>query len=311
MQGAGQETVLVTGASGFLGRRCRPPVRGRGVASGDRPRAWAVLPTGRRRSGACSLRRAGDVTLAELRAIGETRRHRRPLRRRRAGRPLSSRIRSAISAAPCRRLADVLEFIRHDAPAARLVYPSSAAVYGNARRLPIRTADTGRPLSPYGTHKRGRRGDSAAPMRSISASVAQCFASSRSMAATRKQLLWDACRRLTSGSGAFSGTGAELRDWLHAEDAAALFVEAARIASADCPTANGGTGIGTPVGAILTRLAAAMAPEDRDPLHRLAAAGRSRRLHRRYRRGRRGLGAGGWRSAGRTASTTMPPGSGA
>lgn len=47
----------------------------------------------------------------------------------------------------------LLESLRHLAPAARFVLVSSAAVYGEPERLPIRETDPLRPISPYGASK--------------------------------------------------------------------------------------------------------------------------------------------------------------
>ena len=77
-------------------------------------------------------------------------------------------------------------------------------------------------------------------------------------AGMRKQLLWDAANRLESGSAMFGGTGRELRDWLHVEDAAALIERAGGLASRECPVINGGTGVGTPVSEVLAGLASAL-----------------------------------------------------
>ena len=51
------------------------------------------------------------------------------------------------------------------------------------------------------------------------------------------------------------GTGDEVRDWLHIEDAAELLVTAVEHASIECPIVNGGSGVGTNVRELLARLA--------------------------------------------------------
>jgi UDP-glucose 4-epimerase len=71
----------------------------------------------------------------------------------------------------------------------------------------------------------------------------------------RKQLLWDACRKLASGDRVFMGTGDEVRDWVHVDDAAELLRTAVEHASPLCPVANGGTGEGVSVRELLTHLA--------------------------------------------------------
>src|SRR5258708_14032003 len=49
--------------------------------------------------------------------------------------------------------ASVLEYVRLHSASTKLIYPSSAAAYGVAQRLPIAEADPLEPASPYGVHK--------------------------------------------------------------------------------------------------------------------------------------------------------------
>lgn len=151
-----------------------------------------------------------------------------------------------------------LEFVRTHAPRCRLVLPSSAAVYGTVHRMPIQVTDPLMPVSPYGTHKKiaeemcvsyGRHFD-------VSAAIVRLF--SVYGIGLRKQLVWDACTKLTSGPAEFGGTGRELRDWLHIDDAAALLVKAAAHASPATPIANGGTGVAVATGHIVATLAGAL-----------------------------------------------------
>jgi UDP-glucose 4-epimerase len=74
----------------------------------------------------------------------------------------------------------------------------------------------------------------------------------------KRQLLWDACRKLTGGTASFSGTGNEARDWIHVSDAASLLAEAAERASEDVPVCNGATGLGVPTRLIVEELRAAL-----------------------------------------------------
>jgi UDP-glucose 4-epimerase len=96
----------------------------------------------------------------------------------------------------------------------------------------------------------------------------------------RKQLMWDACSKAAKGEPLFSGTGGELRDWLHAADAAELLRLAAQYASPLCPIVNGGAGEGVAVREILkiifdeygTALSLSFSGEARvgDPAHYVA-----------------------------------------
>lgn len=148
----------------------------------------------------------------------------------------------------------VLEFIRIQSPATRLVYPSSAGVYGVAEKLPIGVSTPLQPISPYGVHKKIAEElcRSYANHFEISAAVVRLFSIYGNT--LRKQLLWDACRKLSSNENVFFGSGEERRDWLHIDDAAALLLVAGENATSDCPTVNGGTGKGTSTREILTEL---------------------------------------------------------
>lgn len=149
----------------------------------------------------------------------------------------------------------VLDFARLHAPRARIVLPSSAAVYGLAESLPIRVGAPLSPLSPYGVHKRIAEdlGQSYAAHFGINVAIVRLF--SVYGAGLRKQLLWDACRKICAGSAVFGGDGNETRDWIHVSDAAVLLATAAQAASTDCPIVNGGTGTRVSVREVVTRLA--------------------------------------------------------
>lgn len=155
----------------------------------------------------------------------------------------------------------VLDFARQHAPAARIVIPSSAAVYGLAETLPIRVDAPLRPLSPYGVHKKMAEDLARSYATHFGVSVALVRLFSVYGPGLRKQLLWDACRKIADGrdrgEGArFGGDGRETRDWLHVEDAAALLVAAAGAAGTSCPTVNGGTDEAVTVRTVVDRLAA-------------------------------------------------------
>ncbi len=151
--------------------------------------------------------------------------------------------------------AAVLEYVRTCAPRARVVLPSSAAVYGNAQSLPIRESAPLRPVSPYGVHKdvAERLAGSYARQFGIHVAIVRFF--SIYGIGLRKQLLWDACRKFSQGETEFAGTGEELRDWLHISDATDLLSVAAEHAGVDCVTINGGSGSASSVREVLSRIA--------------------------------------------------------
>lgn len=148
----------------------------------------------------------------------------------------------------------VLEYIRLHSPQTRLVYPSSAAVYGNVEQLPIQESFPLQPISPYGVHK--AMCEQLCEMYfhnyGVSSSVVRLFSVyGREL---RKQLLWDACNKLLRQEYEFFGTGEELRDWLHVTDAARLIVTMALSANDSFDVFNGGTGQGVRVRDVLQQL---------------------------------------------------------
>jgi UDP-glucose 4-epimerase len=173
--------------------------------------------------------------------------------------------------------AAMLEYLRVDAPGAALVYPSSAAVYGVADRMPMPEDLPMRPASPYGMHKRMAEELVFEHARFFGLRCAVVRLFSIYGEGFRKQLLWDACRRIEANEGEFFGTGDETRDWLHVGDAARLLVEAARHAGTACAVVNGGSGESVTVRDVVTELFRLMGRSDRpvfrgtprpgDPLH--------------------------------------------
>jgi len=146
---------------------------------------------------------------------------------------------------------NVLEFMRLYAQNSRLVYPSSAAVYGNTEALPILESAVLKPISPYGVHKiiSEKICKSFAQHFGIHVAVVRLF--SVYGRGLRKQLLWDACNKINNEDLDFFGTGNEIRDWIHIDDVVALLLCAVAHASPDCPIINGATGCGTSVRDIL------------------------------------------------------------
>ncbi len=183
--------------------------------------------------------------------------------------------------------AAVLDYVRRRAPSARVVLPSSAAVYGSTGHAPASESRTPRPESVHGFHKLmaeqlcleyGR-------FHGVASAVVRLF--SVYGPGLRKQLLWDACGKLSRGERAFTGSGVEARDWVHVEDAASLLVRAGARASAACLVVNGGTGHAVSVREIVAEVASALgsdaptfsgAPRPGDPDRLVADPGLARDL---------------------------------
>lgn len=159
--------------------------------------------------------------------------------------------------------ADLLEFVRGECPQATLVYPSSAAVYGIAEHFPITEDAPLRPASPYGVHKRLAEElvRDHARLFGLNAAIVRLF--SIYGEGFRKQLLWDACRRICADETEFFGTGLETRDWLHVSDAGELMIRAADNAGPHCPVVNGGSGVAVTVADVVGELFDLMGKNDR------------------------------------------------
>ena len=138
-------------------------------------------------------------------------------------------------------LRETLAFLQAHAPGARLIYPSSAAVYGAASAAPLAETSPLGPISPYGRHKVQAEAEIAAA--GLHAVILRYF--SLYGPGLRKQLLWDLARRLAARPAQLelSGTGGELRDFLYVDDAVRLVGLAASLDPADRPLIlNGGRG---------------------------------------------------------------------
>ena len=154
----------------------------------------------------------------------------------------------------------LLDWLRTHAPRAKLLVASSAAVYGDTAGAVADEARWPAPVSPYGYHKlmMEQLCREYSHVFGIQTSVLRMF--SVYGEGLRKQLLWDCCVKLTAATDAIElgGSGDELRDWIHVDDAVAMLLLAARSASVECPLFNGGSGTAVRVRDIVAMLASAL-----------------------------------------------------
>lgn len=144
-------------------------------------------------------------------------------------------------------------------PRARLIYPSSAAVYGVSATGPIGEDVPAEPISVYGKNKLAAEQichDYAAHdgRQSVIARFFSVYGPPQ-----RKLLLWEIGQRLLAGEQSITlgGTGEETRDLIHVTDAAAMVV--ALVVAADPPSLiNIGTGLVTSVRNLVEALARAL-----------------------------------------------------
>ena len=261
-----KRTVLITGGAGFLGLACARRFRAAG---------WRVAGLGRRDWNPDQSRAAGydvwinaGVTTEALAGLVELGEQVQAVAHCAGNGSVPYSLQQPLDAyeRTVESTAILLEHLRRHAPAAVVLYPSSAAVYGTALDHPLLESDPPNPVSPYGFHKE--------MVETLLASHATCFGQpaiairffSIYGAGLRKQLLWEASRRLLSGDSpqTFFGDGGETRDWLHVDDAAGLMVHlaerslAAPQMRAQLDIVNGATGERITVRDILGRLARAL-----------------------------------------------------
>jgi UDP-glucose 4-epimerase len=241
-----QKTVLITGGYGFLGRA---------VARKLKPAAWRVVGIGRGRWGPeealahgfdtwldASISLASLMTLDEQfdlvvhcggnGSVGYSLEH--PLQ------DFEKTVQGSI---------ELLEYLRLTKSGARLVYPSSAGVYGAKKDAPIAIGDASNPISPYGYHKRIVEQLMESYSRSYGIKVGIIRFFSIYGPGLTKQLLWDAGTKLRDRNGSvalFWGTGEETRDWIGSDDAAELVLAMANAAQ-DFLIVNGAAGERTTV----------------------------------------------------------------
>lgn len=101
----------------------------------------------------------------------------------------------------------------------KIIFMSSAAVYGNPKRLPVRETDDLAPISPYGIHKLmceelclyfNR-------VHGYHTRIVRIFSAYGN--GLRKQLMWDTYQKYSSnGKIKLFGTGNETRDFIHITD---------------------------------------------------------------------------------------------
>jgi dTDP-glucose 4,6-dehydratase/UDP-glucose 4-epimerase len=113
----------------------------------------------------------------------------------------------------------VLELIRHQRPTCKYLHLSSAAVYGNPGKLPVKETDEIKPLSPYGWHKylaelACKEYAVLYGLQTISLRVFSVYGPR-----LRKQLFWDTWQKAKKeGPVQMFGTGHESRDFIYIDD---------------------------------------------------------------------------------------------
>lgn len=163
--------------------------------------------------------------------------------------------------------ANVLDSVRRSGVRPLIIFPSSAAVYGDTGDSPAREDAAARPVSPYGFHK--------AACELLAREYAGCFGLRFVVCrlfsvfgeAQRRLLVWELYRQFASDAPEvwLEGTGEETRDYLHAEDASSALLELAAAlaresAEGGCRIVNVASGEETRVVELAERVRALVAP---------------------------------------------------
>ena len=116
----------------------------------------------------------------------------------------------------------LLESLRLNRWPGRMVFASSAAVYGNAIRVPIREEDPTVPISPYGVGKLASERYVAVFAKLFGLNLASVRFFSAYGPRQRKQVVFDLLAKLRNDGSQLPihGDGTQVRDFLYVEDAA-------------------------------------------------------------------------------------------
>lgn len=133
--------------------------------------------------------------------------------------------------------------IRQHAPNAKVLFMSSAAVYGQPRQLPITQHTPAAPISPYGEHKLHceRLGDDLRARSGVEVSNWRIFSAYGPR--LQKQVLWDIFRKSqVANEVELDGTGHETRDLIYSLDIARVVLNVITSGQISQETVNIGSG---------------------------------------------------------------------
>ena len=116
---------------------------------------------------------------------------------------------------------DILECLRKLSWTGRFIFPSSAAVYGNPRRVPIREEDWTAPISPYGVSKLAAEGYVSIFHALYGLNTASLRLFSVYGPRQRKLVVYDLIKKMLNDPGNVSvyGDGRQVRDFIFVKDA--------------------------------------------------------------------------------------------
>lgn len=152
-------------------------------------------------------------------------------------------------------LGTLLHKMQTDWPQARLIYMSSAAVYGENATDSTSITCPLKPMSPYGLHKQLAEEMIQFYTRryQIAAQIVRPF--SVYGEGLRKQLLWDALNKAKRGDFCYFGNGEQQRDWVYINDLIDFLLNLmTQHINEQNQLLNAGTGRGVTINKILSML---------------------------------------------------------
>ena len=173
-------------------------------------------------------------------------------------------------------LTNVLDGVRRSGCEPLIVFPSSAAVYGNPASLPVAEDALCEPISPYGFHK--------AACELIAREYSQCFGLTTVVcrifslfgSRQRRLLAWEIYSQLVSAADAvqLQGTGTETRDFLHIDDLSrAILLLTKTVPRRHCTILNMASGSETTVLTLAETIRSMTAPGKKITCKGIARAG--------------------------------------
>lgn len=152
---------------------------------------------------------------------------------------------------------NLLEYMKDFNREAKLIYSSSAAVYGDSYEAPIKETDALNPISVYGKHKVDVEEMCKEHHQKFGLNINVIRFFSIYGEGLKKQLLWDFCNRTINNLNAENlpcfGTGEEKRDFIHINDAIEL-IELLIQNGESFELINGGTNLQTSVLQVLNSI---------------------------------------------------------
>lgn len=146
----------------------------------------------------------------------------------------------------------VLDAVRESKVRPFVIFPSSAAVYGNPLRLPVSEQDALQPISPYGFHKVICEQLAQEYVRCFGLRIAAARLFSTVGPRQHRLLVWELFRQAVDDHPhlTIQGSGHETRDFLHVEDISRYFLGLAQRCLEGFLAVNLGSGVSTSVYAV-------------------------------------------------------------